>query len=66
MNYATVIYRSQAMSLYASEKNVAEFYGLSDPALGWFKVWSVNDLRHAQLCEVIKNGYKNVFVLMEG
>lgn len=66
MNYAVVIYRSQAMSLFASEKDVADFYGLSDPAMGWFKVFEADDLRHAQVCEVIKNGYKSTFVLMEG
>lgn len=66
MNYATVIYRSKAMSLFASEKDVAEFYALTDPALGWFKVHKEDDLRHAQVVEVVKNGYSSVFVTVEG
>ena len=62
MNYANVIYKSQAMSMFASEKEVADFYALSEPAMGWHKVFNVDDLRHAQVVEVVKNGYKSVFV----
>lgn len=62
MNYANVIYRSQAMSMFSSEKEVADFYALSDPGMGWHKVFNVDDLRHAQVVEVVKNGYKSVFV----
>lgn len=54
------------MSLFASEKDVAEFYALTDPALGWFKVHKEDDLRHAQVVEVVKNGYASVFVTVEG
>lgn len=64
MGYAQVIYRSQAMSLFASEKSVAEFYALRDPGMGWYRVFELGDLEDAQVCEVIKNGYKNVFVLI--
>lgn len=53
------------MSLFESEKGVADFYALSDPGLGWHKVFKADDLKHAQVVEVVKNGYKNVFVTVE-